>query len=305
MRNPPHADDKKKSPDIAHGTGYGVSMKRPISRRLSRWIELPILFYVIASIAGCAVINKALYPIPRPSYAESDVNRWITTEDGTRIAAMWFPNPSARHTLLFSHGNGEDIGHNRGFFEELRAAGFAVYAYDYRGYGRSAGKPTEKGTGQDLRAAWDDLTGPLGVKPSDIILHGRSLGGGVTLLLAGEVQPAAFIMQSTFKSAFRVVTGIGILPFDRYKSLHHIKRINCPVLILHGDHDHVIPVAHGRSLFARAPEPKRLVIVTGADHNDLEYRMGANYPRILLEFSRAVAEGSLKGSETIELPARP
>ncbi|MFO1490338.1 MAG: alpha/beta hydrolase [Kiritimatiellia bacterium] len=279
-------------------------MKRFSSKRLIRWLQLPLLFYVLASIAGCAVINSALYPVPRPSYTESDVDRWITAADGTRIAAMWLPNPAARHTLLFSHGNGEDLGHNMGFFQELHDEGFAVYAYDYRGYGRSAGKPTEKGTALDIRAAWDDLTGPLGVKPEDIILHGRSLGGGVTLLLARDVRPAAVILQSTFTSAFRVVTRIGILPFDRYSSIRNIRKLTCPVLLMHGEKDDIIPVAHGRTLFARAPEPKRLVIVAGAAHNDFELVMGRDYLRIIRQFSQDVAAGNLKGSEESRLVPR-
>ncbi len=96
----------------------------------------------------------------------------------------------------------------------------------------------------------------------------------------------------------------GILPFDRYSSIRNIRKLTCPVLLMHGEKDDIIPVAHGRTLFARAPEPKRLVIVAGAAHNDFELVMGRDYLRIIRQFSQDVAAGNLKGSEESRLVPR-
>jgi Esterase/lipase len=134
------------------------------------------------------------------------------------LSAVHLPNPQAVYTALFSHGNAEDIRDVAPLLNEIHESGFAVFAYDYRGYGSGDGVPTEENAYKDIDAAYAYVTGTLGVAPARIIAYGRSVGGGPAVDLASRKPLAGLIVESTFVTAFRVRTHIPILPFDKFRN---------------------------------------------------------------------------------------
>ena len=192
----------------------------------------------------------------------------IPCRDGA-LAAVYLPNSQARFTLLYSHGNGEDIGDDLPVLEEFRRAGFAVFAYDYNGYGQSEGKPSEAAVYRDVEAAFDFLTGTLHVPPARIIAFGHSLGASAAIHLAASRPVAGLIAQAPFLSAFRVLTRVQLLPWDKFNNARAIRRVHCPVLIAQGRRDEVIPLRHGERIYRLANPPKWQVWLDGAGHNDV------------------------------------
>jgi len=190
----------------------------------------------------------------------------VPCEEGA-LAAVYLPNPDARYTLLYSHGNGEDMGDDLTMLEEYRRAGFAVFAYDYNGYGRSEGRPSEAAVYRDVEAAFDFLTGTLHVPPERVISFGHSLGAAAAIHLAASRTVAGLIAQSPFVSSFRVITRVQVVPWDKFNNARTIRSVHCPVLIAHGRRDEVIPFWHGERIYELANEPKQSVWLE-AGHND-------------------------------------
>lgn len=243
-------------------------------------------------LAGLAwwYAERIIFQPHTPGYAVANGISLVPVAGADSIAVLWLPNPAARYTILYSHGNAEDLGDLRGFLQELRAAGFSVLAYDYRGYGASARRvPTERGAYEDLAAAYAYLTGPLGVPAERVILHGRSLGGGITSHLASRRPAAGVILESTFVSAFRVAIPRPIFPFDRFATGGRLRAVHAPVLVIHGTRDEVVPYWHGQALLAAANPPRAHLWVEGAGHNDLVYVAGDRYWRTLREFAAALS----------------
>ncbi|UGT41214.1 alpha/beta hydrolase [Nocardia yamanashiensis] len=199
----------------------------------------------------------------------------LTTADGERINA-WFVRAAGKPLghLLFAHGNAGNIGDRSPVLALLSAVGFDVLVFDYRGFGRSSGRPGEAGTYLDARAAREALLAQPGVDPERVVYLGKSLGGGVMTELATVHRPAGLVLMSTF-TGLRAAAGAvyPILPKvfvpDAYPSLKRMRQVRCPVLVMHGEADEMLPVAMGRALFAAAPEPKELIVYPGAGHNDL------------------------------------
>lgn len=212
----------------------------------------------------------------------------LRSADGTAIAAVHLRNDAARFTVLYSYGNGDDLAGVLPFLVELRDAGFAVLAYDYPGYGASGGRPSEQGVYRAAEAAYDHLTAAEQLPPGRIIAFGRSLGGAAAVDLAARRPVAALVLESSFVTAFRVMTRAPLLPFDKFRNIDKIERVHCPVLIIHGTADRTIADWHGRALFRAANQPKRLVPIPGGGHNDLQYVAGPLYFRILGEFAASL-----------------
>ena len=233
-----------------------------------------------------AFFSDGLIFLPHPSsYKDGPDVLKLTTRTGKKISALYLPNPQAKFTLLVSHGNAEDLGDDRFWLEELQRAGFSVLAYDYEGYGTSEGKPREQAAYDDENAAYDYLTQTMKIATDRIIIYGRSVGSGPAVHLAARKPAAGLILQSPFVSAFRVLTRIPLLPFDKFPNYKDIRKVHCPVLIIHGDSDTVIPPWHGKRLYDLADEPKKFVSISGADHNDLEMVAGKSYIEALQQFA--------------------
>jgi fermentation-respiration switch protein FrsA (DUF1100 family) len=220
------------------------------------------------------------------SYRDQPDTLKLTTSDRTEITALYLPNPQANYTILYSHGNAEDLGDSRSTLEALRQMGFAVFSYDYRGYGTSPGQASEQTTYQDINAAYQYLTTTLRIAPNRIIVYGRSVGSGPSVDLASREPIAGLILENAFTSTFRVITRVAIFPFDRFDNLSKMGKVNCPVLLIHGRDDRIIPLHHGQTLFSYAKQPKHLVIVEGAGHNDVMAIARSQYVQALQNFTQ-------------------
>jgi len=176
--------------------------------------------------------------------------------------------------VLFCHGNGGNIGDRAPHASLLAERGFDVLLFDYRGYGRSPGRPGEDATYADARAARTMLLAAEDVDPDRIVYLGESLGAAVALELALAHPPAGLVLQSPFTS-IRDIARVHYPFIPRslvpaaYPSLDRIPHLRSPLLVLHGARDPVVPLMHGEELFHAAPEPKRLEVFRGAAHNDL------------------------------------
>jgi len=199
----------------------------------------------------------------------------LQTDDGETLVAWWVPAPEekTRGAVLLLHGNAGSIADRIMYLPHFHAMGYGVLLVDYRGYGRSTGKPSEQGTYLDAQAAWHWLTAVRGIKPGAIVLVGESLGGAVAAELATRVQPRALVLISTFTSVPDL--GSEIYPWlpvrlisrYRYDTLAHLRNYHGPVLIAHSRDDEIVPFAHGEHLFAAAPGKKSMLEMRGG-HND-------------------------------------
>jgi hypothetical protein len=205
---------------------------------------------------------------PPPAGVEE---RWIVTPDGLRLHAWSVPPHDAGPVLLWSHGNAGNIDSRRALLAALAARGLGVLAYDYRGYGRSEGSPSETGVYLDATAAFDDAV-TRGTDPATIVCFGESLGGAVSIEVATRRRCGAVIAVSTFTRLADVARRhyglLGSLAGNRFDSLARLPRVAAPVLVAHGDQDEIVPFELGERLFAAASEPKRFFRIAGADHND-------------------------------------
>jgi abhydrolase domain-containing protein 17 len=227
--------------------------------------------------------------LPQPaSYQDTEDVLKLPVSSTERIAALHLPNPRSAYTLLYSHGNAEDLGNIRPVLDRWQSWGFSVFAYDYRGYGTSDGYPSEQNAYQDADAAYAYLTQQLNVPPQRIIVYGRSVGGGPATELATRHPVGGLILESTFTSAFRVIAPFPLLPFDKFNNLDKLAKVRCPVLVMHGQADQIIPVQHGQRLYAAAPEPKLALWVAQAGHNDFTWVAGDRHRQTLLAFQQLV-----------------
>lgn len=217
-------------------------------------------------------------------------DHFFRAEDGTRLHAWLVRAQDPIATLLHFHGNAGNLAHRSEKIRRLRNAGFNVFIFDYRGYGRSGGDPSEDGVYQDARAAYDYLRGLPDIDPARIVAHGVSLGGAVAVDAALQRTFAAMILESTFSSAPDVAAAVypflpaRLLMRTRLDSESKIRFLHLPILIIHGTNDSVIPLRLGKKLFEAANEPKRFEPVAGADHNDVLFVAGGSYISLLRDF---------------------
>lgn len=216
------------------------------------------------------------------------------TRDGERVHAWWIAGqrPSRGH-VLFCHGNAGNIGGRVLDAALLAGAGFDVLLFDYRGYGRSTGRPDELGTYRDARAARAALRRQSGVDRDRVFYLGESLGGAVALALAVEHPPRGLILQSTFTSirdaarALHPFIPAALIP-DAYPSLRRIGRLSAPLLVLHGDRDETVPLDQGQALFEAASERKRIRVFGGLGHDDLVERAGREYAHEIADWAASL-----------------
>lgn len=261
-----------------------------LKRMLVFCLVLAGAVYLTLAIIAFFFAERLIFQ-PQPIFAEKDPDiLTIPTVSGENITARFYASADAHFTILFSHGNAEDIVSSAQFSERLRDAGFNVLAYDYRGYGWSEGRPGEKNAYEDIDAAYDFLVRDRRIDPSRIIIHGRSLGGAVSVDLASRRKCAGLIAESTFTSAFRVMTGYRILPFDQFESESKIGRVACPVLFIHGDNDALIKPWHSERLFRATTASKEMFVVPGAGHNNVTQKAGDAYFQRIRDFAANLPE---------------
>ncbi len=259
------------------------SWKRPLKSLL--WI------YLILCIVAVFFADHLIFFPPAPSYPQTfDGLVHLKTTTGEDIAAVHYPAAAGMPTLLFSHGNAEDLGQATELYQAWHEKGFGVFAYDYPGYGQSSGSPSEGSCERAVQSSWDHLI-QSGVPASSIVIVCRSVGGGPGVWLAAHEKAAGLALISPFTSAFRVPIPFPLFPRDRFTNLKRIRTISTPLLVIHGENDEVIPVSHGRKLVEASPATdKSFVPIPGGGHNDLFDVAGDEIIRRVADFARRVAK---------------
>lgn len=210
-------------------------------------------------------------------------DHFFTTEEGLRLHGWFVPSEDSLGTILLFHGNAGNLSHRGEILRRFRSAGFHVFIFDYRGYGRSEGSPDESGVYADGRAAAAYVKNLPGVDSNRVVFCGVSLGGAVAVDVATHSTPAAMILESTFSSARDVAAhAYPFLPAQyflrtKFDSESKIGSIHVPLLFFHGTDDSIIPIDLGRKLFDAANEPKFFEEVPGAGHNNLIIIGGNTY----------------------------
>jgi uncharacterized protein len=200
--------------------------------------------------------------------------RFIPTADGQRLFCYWLPRSPSEWAIAYFHGNSGNIGQHVVVLSQLAGMGFNVLGVDYRGFGKSSGRPSESGIYKDGRAALDFLVKRQGFKIPRIVLMGVSIGSCVALEIAADEQVGAVVLVTPLTSGKAVVqaTGHDFLAWfigDVFDNLSRIGRIRSPLLIISGGADEITPAEMGRRLYEKAPRPKHLVVIPGAHHNDI------------------------------------
>ncbi len=253
---------------------------------------MPIPLGIAIAVAFAAgllyyLANRAIYyPSKYPEgnwelqRAAGATDAWMETSDGVKIHGWWVEREGSPLATLFLHGNAGNITDRTRRIQEIVAAGSSVLMLDYRGYGKSSGRPSEQGLYRDSEAGFIYLLGK-GYRAEQIVLHGESLGTAVAIDLASRRPCAGLILEAPFTSASdvaaTVVPFLGPLLIRSYNSLPKIRWIRVPMLFLQGDRDEVVPLRLGQELFAAAQGQKTFWMIPGAGHNDILERAGAEY----------------------------
>jgi len=265
---------------------------------------LKVLYPIILLVAGIYVLlsavlffaqssfvyqpGKTIAVTPRDAGFDYEDINYMTT-DGAKISAWFIPAKDPKGVVLFCHGNAGNISHRVDTIDIFYQLGLSTLIFDYRGYGRSGGKPTETGTYLDAEGAWNYLLREKGLKPGEIIIAGRSLGGSVASRLAAGKNPRALIIESSFTSVPDL--GARIYPYlpvrllcrFGYNTTVFVKNVKCPVLVIHSPDDEMIPFEHGMQIFAAANDPKTFLRIRGS-HNEGFMASREQYTRALKEF---------------------
>jgi alpha-beta hydrolase superfamily lysophospholipase len=215
----------------------------------------------------------------------------LKTRDNVTISGWYIPSENEKGVLLFCHGNAGNISHRMDSIRIFHGLGFSVLIFDYRGYGHSEGKPSEKGTYLDAEAAWNYLIVEKQKSPDRIILFGRSLGAAIAAESARRHYPAGIILESSFISVPEMGTHyypwipVRLLSKFDYTTIDKIKSITCPKLIIHSPDDEIVPFEHGRRLFENAGQSKEFLQIKGS-HNEGFLTSGNLYIEGLESFCR-------------------
>ncbi len=241
-----------------------------------------LIVYLLIVLAAMFLENSLIYHPTR--YPAGEWNQrslpfedaWFHAADGTRLHGWYVPHKNPRAIILYCHGNAGNLTHRQPILEILnRRVGVSVLIFDYRGYGRSEGKPNEAGILADARAARRWLAEREKIAESQIVLLGESLGGGVAVDLAARDGARALVLENTFSSLPDVAAYYyPWLPVHwamrtRLDSAAKIADYHGPTLQVHGDADTIVPLRFAQRLYAAANQPKKFIICPGHDHNDL------------------------------------
>lgn len=265
----------------------------------------PPLLYAVLSMAGLwaglrwfervnlYAPDRVLTIIPN-TYGIPFEDAWPEASDGARLHGWWVDGRPGESVVLFFHGNAGNISSRVEKLRILHGLGLSVLLFDYRGYGRSRGRPSERGLYRDAEAAYDWLVRGRRIDPRRIVFFGESLGCAVATELATRHDPRALILESPFTST--VEMGRLAFPFlpvrwlvrHRYDSLAKIPRVRSPVLVMHSPEDEIVPYAMARRLFDAAAAPKSFADLRG-DHNEGFLLSGPLYPGALRSFLDSLA----------------
>ena len=274
------------------------------------WTILLIVF-ISYSILGWTIYflqPKFMYrPVREVLYNPGDIGLpfervSLKTEDGLNISAWYVPCAKARKTVFFCHGNGGNMSHRLDTINLLNEMGLNCFLFDYRGYGDSQGKPSEKGTYYDAEVAWQWLTEKKGIKSHHIVIFGRSMGGAIASYLAGKVRPAALVVESAFTSYVELgkkcypYLPVKMFAFFEYDTIGYIKQIACPVLVIHSKADEIIPYEFGPILYDAVNAEKEFVEIFGG-HNTGFLFTGEKYRRAWGDWMEFIEDSQDQGQQ--------
>ncbi|MDH3976321.1 MAG: alpha/beta hydrolase [Deltaproteobacteria bacterium] len=263
-------------------------------------ILIAIAVFALFAFYGCkSVVNRlAFYPdktdiIPGNRLPENVKEIFIETEDKLSIQAYFIPNKSSDNILLYFHGNAGNICHRLPDLLQINSFGINVLGISYRGYGKSEGKPSEEGIYMDGRAALKYATEKLGFAEENVILLGRSIGTAAAIETALNRNIKGLILVTPLTSGKDEARAAGVgslssLAGASFNNIGKIDRLSCPLLVIHGTNDDVIPFEMGKALFNRAKGEKKFVKIEGADHNNISSEYGAKYWPPIDEFIRGL-----------------
>lgn len=255
-------------------------MRKGLSRELMDFIPWLIAAYLVICAAAYFGNRQYMYfPDPtRTTPVEAGLDGVkeieLAAADGTALIAWYAPAKDGKPTLLYFHGNAANAANRATKIEKMLESGFGVFYLNNRGYGGSAGNPTEANNAADAIAAYDRLTG-LGVPASSIVAYGESLGSGPAVRLAVERPVAGVVLEAPLTSTIDVARSVyfwlplSLLITDQYNVERDIGSVTTPLLILHGEQDEVIPMEMGRRIYSAANDPKRIELFPAGGHNDL------------------------------------
>ncbi len=234
--------------------------------------------------------DRLIFPVPPSSYGRDTAGvEFVKLPAGGEVAVMELSVEHPLFHILYNHGNAEDLGGVEPWLRTIaKEFHCSVVGYDYPGYGVSSGKPSERSVLESADAVFDWMVG-RGIPEDHIVVWGRSIGSGPATYLAANHHVGGVILESAYKSTFTVVTKVPIVPFDIFDNISLIGKVECPVLVMHGKRDGVIPFSHGEALFARAKPPKSYLWVEDAGHDDLDMVGAEAYRNAIREFLSAIA----------------
>ena len=286
--------------------------KQPFHRRLLS-LFLTILVAYLLVLAFVRMFESRLIFFPNyPGRLDADWHPrglnvedvWLTASDGVKLHAWWIPDNKARFTFLAFHGNASNVANRAPTYEFLHGTHVNVFALEYRGYGRSEGKPSEVGVYRDAEAAYEYLVNSKGIDRKAIISYGQSLGTAVATHLATHRQVAGVVLEAPFPSASRVahkvfwfLPGVSLLVHGQLDTQAWLKEIRAPVLIIHCSQDPVIPFQFGQEVYDAALPPKHFLQINGYCHEESSLIAPTQYRTALQEFLTKVREAGVSAPQ--------
>jgi len=265
-------------------------------RRMLSIVVSTVAVCYLAIVALMWVFQEKMIYIPTrelsgnpASYGMQFEDVSFTATDGVKLHGWFVPAPEEKGVALFCHGNAGNVSNRVETLRVLYNLGVSTFVFDYRGYGRSEGSPTEQGTYRDVEAAWLYLTNVRKTPPGRITVFGRSLGGAIAAWIAKEHTPRALILESTFTSVpdmgrrLYPFLPVGLVARIIYPTETYVRDVRCPVLVAHSPDDEIVPYALGRGVFEAANEPKSFLDLQGS-HNDGFLDSGTRYTEGLAKF---------------------
>jgi fermentation-respiration switch protein FrsA (DUF1100 family) len=262
--------------------------------------------FLVSSLAGCSYWTRYIFhtsnnevgTLTQAGIVFEDV--WFHSADGLQLHGWFIPGKTDRPLVLFFHGNAANITHRVPNLRYLHSLGVPVFIFDYRGYGASQGRPFgEEDLYQDARGALDWLR-KRGWKADRMIFYGRSMGAAVALHMALENLPAGVVLEAPFTSLREIARETTPILYaiwgwwsigKRFDNLEKVSRLQRPLLIVHGEQDPIVPYDMSLRLFAKANQPKNLILISGARHSDIyqtdKERYSAAWRSFIAQFYRS------------------
>jgi fermentation-respiration switch protein FrsA (DUF1100 family) len=269
-----------------------------VTKKMKKPAILFVAFFGMLILNGCEPLinmmafhpdNKNVLPLDQIPSNVKEI--FIETEDKIKIQSYFIPHPASDKILIYFHGNAGNICHRLPDLLQISSFGINVLGAGYRGYGKSEGKPSEKGIYLDGKAALNYSTQRLGFPLNNVIILGRSIGTTVAINTSQYLNIGGLILVTPLTSGknHAKASGLGFvssLAGNSFNNIEKIVNVSCPVLIIHGTHDNVIPFKMGKQIFNKSKTEKQFVKIEGADHNNLSTDYKERYWPPIFEFMR-------------------